>query len=117
MDDATTSRIEQLETRIHELSDQLDATRRQLAEAQLDQWKGRIDDLEVQLNLAKLEASDTMSPVLEQLRNRWLDAQQQLTTAAGAAGDVFGSLRSGVESAFDDLRAAVRDARGGDSTG
>lgn len=111
MDDATQQRIDALEQRITELSDELSATRRQLSEAQLDQWKGRIDDIEVQLGLARLEAQEQLSPVLEQLRNRWLDAQQQLGSATNAAGDVFGSLRSGVESAVDDLRAALRDAR------
>ena len=105
------ARIAALEGHIKELSQELADTRKQLAEAQLDQWKGRIDELEVQLSLGKLEATEQMNPVLEQLRNRWLDAQRQLGGATSTAGDVFGSLRSGVESAWDDLRAAVRDAR------
>jgi chromosome segregation ATPase len=111
MDDAAQERIAELERKVHELADELAATRQQLAEAQLDQWKGRIDDIEVQLSLAKAEARDQMEPVLDQLRNRWLDAQRQVGSAAGAASDVFGSLRSGVESAVEDLRASLRDAR------
>lgn len=104
-------RINALEGHIKELSAELAETRKQLAEAQLDQWKGRIDELEVQLSLGKLEAEEQMNPVLEQLRNRWLDAQRQIGGATSTAGDVFGSLRSGVESAWDDLRQAVADAR------
>ena len=112
MGDEITDRIGTLEQHIAELQDELKETRRQLTEAQLDKWKGRIDELEVQMSLGRLEATEQMNPVLEQLRNRWLDAQRQLSGATSTGRDVFGSLRSGVESAWDDLRKAIDDARG-----
>ena len=111
MDDATHQRIDDLEQRIDELAHELDRTRKQLTEAQVDQWKGRIDDIEVQLGLAKLETQQQLAPVLEQLRNGLLDVQEQLGRTTSVASDAFSSLRSGVESAVDDLRSALRDAR------
>lgn len=110
MADDIHQRVDDLEARLRELTEQLTSTRQQLAEAQLDQWKGRLDDIEVQLSLARLEAREQLTPVLEQLRGRVLDAQRQLSTAAGAANDVALSLRSGFEAAVDDLRVGLRDA-------
>jgi len=118
-DETNDDRIAGLEARITELQTQLSETRKQLTDAQLDQWKGRIDELEVQMHLGRLDAEEQMEPVVEQLRNWWLDAREQVTTAgsaaSSAAGDVFDSLRSGVEQAMEQLRKGARTARGGDS--
>lgn len=104
----TEARIAGLEAHIAELQAELAATRQQLTDAQLDQWKGRIDELEVQIHLGRLDAEQQMQPVLEQLRNWWLDAREQLShtgsAASSAAGDAFSSLRSGVDKAMDQLR-------------
>ena len=115
-DDPTEERIAGLESRIAELQSELAETRRQLTDAQLDQWKGRIDELEVQMHLGRLDAEKQMEPMLEQLRNRWLDTREQVSqagnAAASAAGDAFSALRSGVEQAMDQLREGARSARG-----
>jgi chromosome segregation ATPase len=110
--DPTEERISGLEDRIAELQEQLVETRQQLTDAQLDQWKGRIDELEVQMHLGRMEAEDQMEPMIEQLRNRWLDAREQLGQAGSMAGDVFGTLRSGMEQAMDQLLDGMRTARG-----
>lgn len=117
-DDPNEQRIATLESHIAELQAELAETRRQLTDAQLDQWKGRIDELEVQMHLGRLDAEKQMEPVVEQLRNRWLDAREQVTqagsAAASAASDAFGALRQGVEQAMDQLREGARSARGKD---
>lgn len=110
-DDPTEDRISGLEARITELQTELSETRRQLTDAQLDQWKGRIDELEVQMHLGRLDAEEQMAPVVEQLRNWWLDAREQIGSAGSTAGDAFSSLRSGVEQAMDQLRTGARSAR------
>lgn len=102
--DPNEDRISGLEARITELQTELAATRKQLTDAQLDQWKGRIDELEVQMHLGRLDAEEQMAPVVEQLRNWWLDAREQVGNAGNAAGDAFSSLRSGVEQAMEQLR-------------
>lgn len=103
--------ISRLEARIDELEQQQAALRRQLAQAQIDQWEGRIDDLEVQAHLGTRELADRIDPLVESLRNRWLDAREQMTQSTDTAGDVFSTLRSGLEQAMTDLRTALADAR------
>jgi chromosome segregation ATPase len=111
-EDPNEARMAALEARIAELQEQLAQTRQQLTDAQLDQWKGRIDELEVQMSLGRMEAQEQLEPMVEQLRNRWLDAQSQLRTAGTAAGDVFTALRAGLEQTMEQVREGARTARG-----
>jgi len=103
--------VERLEQRIHELEAQQDALQRQLQKAQLEQWEGRIDDLEVQIHLGALELGDRLDPLLEALRNRWLDAKQALNDGAGSTGDAVDALRKGLDQAMHDVRTAILDAK------
>ena len=99
-----------LESRMHALESQLDDLRRRLAETELDDWKARIDQLEVQAHLAQMEADDQLQPLLEQMRNRWLDAKTQFDKAGSAAGDAVSTVTDGVRSAAKDLSEALAEA-------
>ena len=70
-----------LEGRVHALETQLDDLRRRLAESELDDWKARIDQLEVQAHLGEMEAEEQLEPLIEQMRNRLLDARAQFDKA------------------------------------
>jgi TolA-binding protein len=104
-------RITGLESQIRKLQGEQAELRRQLAKAQLDQWRGRIEDLEVQMHLGAMEASDQLAALMRQLRDKWADARRQveenISTASGAADTV----RTGLENAFDDLRKALLEAK------
>jgi chromosome segregation ATPase len=104
-------RIDKLEARLQELESQHAELRQQLARAEIDQWRGRIEDLEVQLDLGSMEARDRLAPFVEELRNRWLDAKRQADQAASSASSAVDQLRTGLEQAMDDIRSAVRSAK------
>ena len=99
-----------LEARVAELEAQVDQLNKDLLDTQLDDWKARIDSLEVQMHLGSMEAREELNPLLEQLRNRWLDAQELLDKAGSAAGDAVNSLSDGARKAFRDLTRALDDA-------
>lgn len=100
-------KISALEAQIDEVRSKLDDLQAQLAELELDQWKGRIDDLEVQMHLGAMGAMDRLAPLLEKLRNSYLDARSSVTGTASAAGDATDRIRKGLESAMNDIRSAV----------
>ncbi len=100
-----------LEDRIDDLEKQLKKLRKQLAQSELDQWRGRIEDLEVQLDLGSKEARDRLSPFVEQLRNAWLDARRQADSATSTASDVADKVRAGLDQAMDEIRSAVTAAK------
>lgn len=106
----TTMSDQDLEARVAALEEQLHTLRSELVEGQLDDWKARIDQLEVQAHLGQMEARGEIEPLLEQMRNRLLDARQQLDRMGGAAGDAVATVSDGVKSALDDLRKALSDA-------
>ena len=64
---STDDRIAKLEEQINSLHAQQVELRKQLAKAQLDQWQGRFEELEVQMHLAAKEASDKANALMEQL--------------------------------------------------
>jgi len=103
--------VTQLEKRLDELEAEQASLRAELKQAQVDQWQGRVDDLEVQLHLGLLETADLLDPLLDALRNRWLDAREQIGEGSAAAGDSLVALREGVEQAMRDIRQAVDTAR------
>lgn len=105
------SEVGALEQRIRELEAEQDALRSQLARSELERWKERIDDLQVQIHLGTLELGDRVDPLMERLRNRWLDAKQQVDDGSSTAGDAFDAVRSGLDRAMSDLRAALLDAK------
>jgi len=107
----TEDRITQLEHQLHELRGQQADLRKQLAKAQLDQWQGRIEDLEVQMHLGAVEASDKANAQMTKLRDRWADARRQFEESIKTASSVADTVRAGLESAFDDLRKALLESK------
>ncbi len=100
-----------LEARIQDLEDQQEKLRTQVTRAELDQWEGRIDDLDVQLHLGAMDVRDQLNPLVKVLRDRWLDANEQVSSATSTTGDVLDKLRGGLEQAMKDIRQALVDAR------
>lgn len=103
-------RIGGLEQQIEDLKAQLADVRSRLLSAEFDQWRGRIDDLELQTRLGSMGVQDRIMPVVEQLRDLWLDARERTGDGVDTASEVTSRLREGLESAFKDLRDAVTDA-------
>jgi len=104
-------RITGLEAQIRNLQAEQAELRKQLAKAQLDQWRGRIEDLEVQMHLGAMEASDKLTTLMHQLRDKWADARRQVEENISTASSVADTVRTGLENAFDDLRRALLEAR------
>ena len=108
---STTPNDQRFEQQISDLEAQLTAVRQQLSEAELDQWRARIDDLEVHVHLGSLETRDLLAPLVEDLRNAWLDAREQTARSASTASDAAGALRNGLDRAMDEIRTTVLQAK------
>jgi hypothetical protein len=104
-------RISKLEAQISALETKQDELYDQLAEARLEQWKGRLEDLEVQAHLGAMETDDRVAPLLQKARDRWDEVRRQVDGATAVAGEAFETLRRGFESAIQDVRRALLDAR------
>ncbi len=107
----TDDRITELETQLKKLQAQQTALRKQLTQAQIDQWQGRIEDLEVQMHLGAMEASDQLTARLDKLRGKWADARRQFEESIATASSVADTVRTGLKNALDDLRNALLESK------
>lgn len=71
---STEGRIKELEAKIDKLQATQADLNKQLAQAEIDQWQGRIEDLELQVHLEAMETNDKLRGLLDQLQRRWADA-------------------------------------------
>ena len=72
----------------------------------LDHWKARVDEVRVQLDLAKLDLRDQATRQLELARNANLAAASNLRDAYGDATATAEALRHGVEELVHDVKEA-----------
>ena len=86
------------------------ATSVERLERLLDEWRGRIDELLVQVDLASKDASGSLRAQATAAQNAYLAARNQLARIPRDAGANIGALRSGVEKLLDDLRNAYESA-------
>lgn len=103
----TEDRIKQLEAQMEKLQAKQAELRKQLAEAELDQWRGRVDDLEVQAHLASMEVNARLQPLVDKARDRIADARAQVEGNASAASEGIASIRDSLQTAFKDIRKAL----------
>lgn len=105
------ARIDHLEEQLSKLQEAQAALREELVQARLDQWKGRIEDLEVQVHLATMGSNERLDSLTDQLRQSWERARAQVDDATSTASSVVGTVLSGLENAYHDVRQALLDSR------
>jgi len=99
----------ELEARLDALQTQVDDLTKEVMEDKVDSLKGRLEELEVQMNLGGKDARDEVAPLLEQLRNRMLDLRALADQAATAAGDALSSASENVRTSAADVRSRLED--------
>jgi predicted nucleic acid-binding Zn-ribbon protein len=104
-------RISKLEAQIDDLRAKLADLHKQLTKSQIDQWQGRIEDLEVQMHLGAMETSDRLNSLMAHLRSRWADARKQFEDKTSTATSVADTVRTGLENAFAELRKALLETK------
>ena len=107
----TEERIAQLEAQIDDLRAKQAELHKQMTKAQIDQWQGRIEDLEVQMHLGAMETSDKLAALMGRLRSNWADARKQFEERASTASGLADSVRTGLENAFAEVRKALLEAK------
>ena len=107
----TEEHLAQLQAQIDELHAKQAELHKEFAKAQIDQWQGRIEDLELQMHLGATEANDKLATVMDQLRSKWADARRQFEDATSTASSVADTVRTGLENAVADVRKAMLESK------
>jgi len=82
----TEDRIASPEAQIDKLDALQADLRKQPAETQIEQWQGRIEDIEVQMHLGAMEANDQLAALTDQVRRKWADARRQFEESIATHG-------------------------------
>ena len=84
----------------------------------LDEWRGKIDELVVQLDLANLDLRDEVRKNLDAVQNAYLAAHSKLSDTKGDARSSLHTLETGLEKllrdvalTFEEAQVALRRAR------
>lgn len=107
----TEERITKLEAQIARLEEREAELREQLVQAQIDQWHGRIEDLEVQAHLAAMDSGDRITALIDQVRVRVRDVRGQVDEATSTVSGRVETTRSTIEGLIRDVRQALIDTK------
>ena len=77
----------------------------------LDQWRSRIDELKVQVDLAKLDTRERATKQLDIAQNACLAAYSKLREAGRDAITNADTLREGVQKLLNDVKEAIEAAQ------
>jgi len=76
----------------------------------LDDWRGRIDELMVRVDLADLDVRDELRKRADVTQNAYLAAKKRLSDLPSDVGANVGTLVKGLEKLLADLRQAYEAA-------
>lgn len=103
----TTPRLEELEHRVEELQARVDKLTQALADTEVSTWQTRVEQLQLQAALGRMEVRDELSPLMERLRSAYEAARAELTQVPELVGEAAEDLRPALgklERAFEEAR-------------
>jgi hypothetical protein len=87
-----------------------DGTTVERLEQLLEEWRGKIDELLVQADLASKDVGEAVREKAAVAENAYLAATNRLKELPRDAGANVGSLRDGIDKLMDDIRQAYQSA-------
>ena len=79
--------------------------------AQLKEWSAKVDELESKAHTAKADAKAEYEKQIKQLKDKRDTATQKLQELKGASAEAWDTLRAGSETAWADLKNAIKAAK------
>jgi hypothetical protein len=82
----------------------------QKKQAQLDEWQAEIDKLKARASMASADAQLEMNKQITAMESHIKVGKAKLTELAQTSEEAWGSIKLGVDSAWDAMKSAVGDA-------
>lgn len=84
---------------------------KQKMQAQLDEWEAEVDRFKAKASGASANVQLEMNKEINALKGKIEQGKTKLAEMADASEDTWESIKEGVDSAWDSLKAAVSDAK------
>jgi chromosome segregation ATPase len=82
----------------------------QKKQAQLDEWKADVDRLKAKAAGASADAQLELKKQIDVMEGKLEEGRTRLAELAGASEDAWGSIKDGMDSAWDSMRSAFGEA-------
>ncbi|KAA0234996.1 MAG: hypothetical protein JJLCMIEE_01258 [Acidimicrobiales bacterium] len=102
--------IAELKAEVGELRERMAELNKKVLDAQLEAWRSRFDELDLQTHLGGMDLRDKVQPILDQLNDQWAKARAQLDEMGSGAGEAAKAINDAVQSAVDEFRAGFKKA-------
>ena len=83
---------------------------RQKKQAQLDEWKAELAKIRAKAKGASADRKLELKRKTDAIESKIKKGESMLSEIAGASEEAWGSIKEGVESAWESLRSAFSDA-------
>ncbi len=107
----TSEAVEALREEVARLDRKVDALSVRMTDMVMKGWEARIDQLQVQAALGRMEVQDDLEPRIERLRKAFEAARIQLSPIPSMVGDVLEDTSADLRPIFDQLDRAYKDAK------
>ncbi|MDX1302872.1 hypothetical protein [Photobacterium sp.] len=84
---------------------------KQKMQAQLDEWEAEVDSFKAKASGASADTQLELIKKINALKGKIEQGKAKLAEVAEASDDAWESIKGGVDSAMDSLKAAVNDAK------
>jgi len=81
----------------------------QKKQAQLDEWKAKIDLLEAKASHLSADVQLQMNDHIKILKRKTAEAEEKLSVAKNAGEDAWGSIKEGIDSVWGSLKSSFED--------
>jgi predicted nucleic acid-binding Zn-ribbon protein len=96
--------IQRLRRRVEDLE-------RRLADVEVMGWEGRIEQLQLEAALGRMEMRDELTPRVDRLRQAFENARQELQHVPTLVGEALEETSEGFRPALEQLKRAYEEAR------
>lgn len=107
-----TDRLTELEARIDRLTEKVDRLAEAATDSQAREWEARLQNLQLQAALGRMDARDELEPLIARLRKAYDTAKTQLSELSDPLGEgaaAYREAREKAEKAFEEAWRVLTD--------
>jgi archaellum component FlaC len=107
----TSEALETLREEMARLDRKVEALSARMTDMVMNGWEARIDQLQLQAALGRMEVRDEVQPRIERLRKAYETARNQLAPIPGMVGDALEDASADLRPVLEQLDRAYKDAK------
>jgi chromosome segregation ATPase len=105
------STVDELRREVEALDQKVESLARQVTEARMNAWETRVEQLQLEVALGRMELRDELAPRMERLRAALESGRRELSLVPGLVREAFTDASVDLGPVFQQLERAYTEAR------